>query len=77
MFLINGYKQESLAVSDRATQFGDGCFTQSQFVIGAYPATTGCLSAVDDFRDFWPQLEQEMKRWQQNSKMVTKVDQSR
>ena len=29
MFLINGHKQESLAVSD--------------------PATTGCLSAVDDF----------------------------
>ena len=27
MFLINGHKQESLAVSDRATQFGDGCFT--------------------------------------------------
>lgn len=25
MFLINGHKQESLAVSDRATQFGDGC----------------------------------------------------
>ncbi len=56
MFLINGHKQESLAVSDRATQFGDGCFTtarvidgKSQFVIGAYPATTGCLSAVDDF----------------------------
>ena len=23
MFLINGYKQESLAVSDRATQFGE------------------------------------------------------
>ncbi len=27
MFLINGQKQESLAVSDRATLFGDGCFT--------------------------------------------------
>ena len=48
MFLINGHKQESLAVSDRATQFGDGCFTTAR-VIGAYPATTGCLSAVDDF----------------------------
>ena len=29
MFLINGHKQESLAVSDRATQFGDGCFMQT------------------------------------------------
>ncbi len=56
MFLINGYKQESLAVSDRATQFGDGCFTTARVIdgkvsllSGAYPATTGCLSAVDDF----------------------------
>ena len=30
MFLINGHKQESLAVSDRATQFGDGCFTTAR-----------------------------------------------
>ena len=30
MFLINGHKQESLAVSDRATQFGDGLFYHRQ-----------------------------------------------
>ncbi len=55
MFLINGHKQESLAVSNRATQFGDGCFTTARVIDGkvsllsAHPATTGCLSAVDDF----------------------------
>ena len=32
MFLINGHKQESLAVSDRATQFGDGCFTTARVI---------------------------------------------
>lgn len=26
MFLINGYKQELLVVSDWVMQFGDGCF---------------------------------------------------
>ncbi|VDY43121.1 4-amino-4-deoxychorismate lyase [Salmonella enterica subsp. enterica serovar Daytona] len=26
MFLINGHAQDQLAVSDRATQFGDGKF---------------------------------------------------
>ena len=34
MFLINGHKQESLAVSDRATQFGDGCFTTARVIDG-------------------------------------------
>ena len=33
MFLINGHKQESLAVSDRATQFGDGCFTTGKSAV--------------------------------------------
>ncbi len=43
---------------------------QSQFVIGAYPATTGACQRLMISCDFWPQLELEMKRWQQNSKMV-------
>ncbi|MBA1849962.1 aminodeoxychorismate lyase, partial [Escherichia coli] len=34
MFLINGHKQESLTVSDRATQFGDGCFTTARVIDG-------------------------------------------
>ncbi|SQD05096.1 4-amino-4-deoxychorismate lyase [Escherichia coli] len=68
MFLINGYKQESLAVSDRATQFGDGCFTTARVI----DVKSVCYRRISsDYRmlgqrlmiscDFWPQLEQEMK----------------
>lgn len=34
MFLINGHAQDQLAVSDRATQFGDGSFTTARIVDG-------------------------------------------
>ncbi|MGU9865204.1 MULTISPECIES: aminodeoxychorismate lyase [Kluyvera] len=34
MFLINGLAQNTLAVNDRATQFGDGCFTTARVVNG-------------------------------------------
>ncbi|HDG1676785.1 TPA: aminodeoxychorismate lyase [Kluyvera ascorbata] len=34
MFLINGLEQNTLAVNDRATQFGDGCFTTARVVDG-------------------------------------------
>lgn len=34
MFLINGLEQHTLAVNDRATQFGDGCFTTARVVNG-------------------------------------------
>ncbi|SMY35816.1 Aminodeoxychorismate lyase [Photobacterium malacitanum] len=27
MALVNGYEQQALAITDRATQYGDGCFT--------------------------------------------------
>ncbi|MFD2021778.1 hypothetical protein ACFSKS_10485 [Pseudocitrobacter faecalis] len=37
MFLINGLEQDTLAVNDRATQFGDGCFTTARIAQGAYP----------------------------------------
>ncbi|XXD10215.1 aminodeoxychorismate lyase [Klebsiella sp. R445] len=32
MFLINGIEQDTLAASDRAVQFGDGCFTTARIV---------------------------------------------
>lgn len=32
MFLINGCEQNTLAAADRATQFGDGCFTTARIV---------------------------------------------
>ncbi|MDP1166196.1 aminodeoxychorismate lyase, partial [Klebsiella pneumoniae] len=34
MFLINGVVQDSLAAKDRATQFGDGCFTTARIQHG-------------------------------------------
>lgn len=34
MFLINGLEQNTLAVTDRATQFGDGSFTTARVVEG-------------------------------------------
>lgn len=34
MFLINGLEQDTLAVNDRATQFGDGCFTTARIEQG-------------------------------------------
>lgn len=40
MLLINGSEQYSLAASDRATQFGDGCFTTARIADG-----TVCLLA--------------------------------
>ena len=68
MFLINGYKQESLAVSDRATQFGDGCFTTARVIDGKVSLLSAHIQRLQDacqrlmiFCDFWPQLEQEMK----------------
>ncbi len=66
MFLINGY-QPSLAVSDRATQFGDGCFTTARVIDGKVSLLSAHIQRLQDaqrlmiFCDFWPQLEQEMK----------------
>jgi 4-amino-4-deoxychorismate lyase len=34
MFLINGLEQDTLPASDRATQFGDGCFTTARILEG-------------------------------------------
>ena len=34
MFLINGISQETLPASDRAIQFGDGCFTTARIASG-------------------------------------------
>lgn len=34
MFLINGLEQDTLTASDRATQFGDGCFTTARVMHG-------------------------------------------
>lgn len=62
MFLINGHKQESLAVSDRATQFGDGCFTTARVIDGKVSLLSAHIQRLQDACqrlmiscDFWPQ----------------------
>ncbi|QTF08806.1 aminodeoxychorismate lyase [Brenneria izadpanahii] len=67
MLWINGRLQEQLAVSDRGTQFGDGCFTTARVRDGQIvwldkhlarlqeAARRLMLPAVD-----WPRLSQEM-----------------
>ncbi|MBJ7221117.1 MULTISPECIES: aminodeoxychorismate lyase [unclassified Brenneria] len=69
MIWINGRLQEQLAVSDRSTQFGDGCFTTARVCNGQIvwherhlarlqqAARRLMLPAID-----WPLLEIEMNR---------------
>ncbi|MGL5966271.1 MAG: aminodeoxychorismate lyase [Kluyvera sp.] len=67
MFLINGSEQNTLAVSDRATQFGDGSFTTARIVDGRVQQMTAHISRLQracerlaiPFSD-WPILTQEM-----------------
>lgn len=67
MFLINGSEQNTLAVSDRATQFGDGSFTTARIVGGQVKQMTAhigrlqqaCERLAIPFSD-WSILEQEM-----------------
>nr|WP_318382028.1 aminodeoxychorismate lyase [uncultured Enterobacter sp.] len=68
MFLINGLKQPTLAASDRAIQFGDGCFTTARILAGSVqflPAhlrrlREACEKLLLPFND-WPLLETEMR----------------
>ena len=68
MFLINGYEQDMLAASDRATQFGDGCFTTACIIDGEIPLFAAHLERLQDacqkllisFED-WSELQNEMK----------------
>ena len=46
MFLINGLEQDTLPASDRATQFGDGCFTTARILDGDACACSGPISFV-------------------------------
>ena len=54
MFLINGLEQDTLPASDRATQFGDGCFTTARILdgdmclLGAHPSFTKSLRNITD-----------------------------
>ena len=69
MFLINGLEQESLPASDRATQFGDGCFTTARIVDGDVclldahirRLQTACKTLLIPFTQ-WDTLRQEMRQ---------------
>ncbi|EOY5091838.1 TPA: aminodeoxychorismate lyase [Citrobacter amalonaticus] len=67
MFLINGREQESLPASDRAIQFGDGCFTTACILDGTVSLLAAhlrrlqaaCATLLIAFDD-WDVLEREM-----------------
>lgn len=69
MFLINGIEQQTLAATDRATQFGDGCFTTARIIDGQIQFLAAHLQRLRQacerlfipFAD-WPVLEREMNR---------------
>lgn len=69
MFLINGIEQDTLAASDRAIQFGDGCFTTARIVehkVQMLPAhlrrlQLACAALMIPYAQ-WSQLEAEMQR---------------
>lgn len=69
MFLINGVVQDTLAANDRATHFGDGCFTTARIQQGQVALLdahlqrlqTTCEKLHIPFND-WLTLSEEMQR---------------
>lgn len=68
MFLINGCQQDMLAASDRATQFGDGCFTTARIIDGKVSLLAAHLQRLQDTCqkllisfEKWPELQREME----------------
>lgn len=69
MFLINGLEQETLPASDRAIQFGDGCFTTARILDGEVSLLDvhirrlqkACEKLLIPFMQ-WDILEREMRR---------------
>lgn len=67
MFFINGKPQSELPADDRATQFGDGCFTTARVTDGQIHLLSAhlqrlrdaCLRLMIPFSE-WSALEQEM-----------------
>ncbi|ENA0609106.1 aminodeoxychorismate lyase [Enterobacter bugandensis] len=67
MFLINGLEQDSLPASDRATQFGDGCFSTARILDGRVclldahigRLQTACKTLLIPFTQ-WDRLRHEM-----------------
>lgn len=69
MFLINGLEHDFLPASDRATQFGDGCFTTARILGGEvclleahiHRLQMACETLLIPFTH-WDTLRSEMKR---------------
>ncbi len=68
MFLINGVEKDVLVVNDRATQFGDGCFTTARVINGQIRLLAAHLLRLQNaceklFIPFteWQVLSQEMQ----------------
>lgn len=67
MFLINGQQQDYLPASDRATQFGDGCFTTARIAEGEVclldahlqRLRMACEKLLIPFT-YWAELQREM-----------------
>ena len=69
MFLINGLEQDTLPASDRATQFGDGCFTTARILEGDVCLLDAHLRRLQDACQTllipftqWEILEHEMRQ---------------
>ena len=69
MFLINGLEQDTLLASDRATQFGDGCFTTARILEGDVCLLDAHLRRLQDACQTllipftqWEILEHEMRQ---------------
>ncbi|BBQ84359.1 MULTISPECIES: aminodeoxychorismate lyase [Enterobacteriaceae] len=75
MFLINGIEQNALAAGDRATQFGDGCFTTARVIQGRVQMLAAhitrlqqaCQRLAIPFTD-WSTLSQEMTQLAQSQR---------
>lgn len=81
MFLINGREQSMLAASDRAIQFGDGCFTTARILAGKVQLLSAHLRRLQVACEklmlpftHWSQLEEEMVQLAQgHAQAVLKV----
>ena len=63
MFLINGTEQASLAANDRATQFGDGCFTTARIIDGQIQFAAAHQQGVSAWRSLLPTGLRLSRRW--------------
>lgn len=86
MFLINSYKQKSLAVSNQATQFSNSCFTTAKVINSKVSLLSAHIQQLQNACqqliiscNFQPQLKQKIKTLaakQQNSVLKVVISRS-